>query len=102
MQIRSISEIIESTPDFKRSYQTAKYTGFVGTACLIISILLIVYQFTYGDTKTNLIIWAVLLIASIFLSYLSRKMMRTILLKAERIKAMEMNQALQRQGGLQE
>lgn len=92
MDYLSITDVIASNPELKRSYRTAKMTSFVGTACLVISILLILYQFLYGQTKTNLIIWVVLLLASIFLSILARSMMRKVLMKAERMRV-EMMQA---------
>jgi multisubunit Na+/H+ antiporter MnhG subunit len=92
MDYLSISAVIASDPELKSSYRTAKITSFVGTACLVISILLILYQFLYGQTKTNLIIWVILLLASIFLSILARSMMRKVLVRAERVRLEKMNQ----------
>ena len=91
MEYISITDVIKSDLKLRKAYRFARNLSFLGTACLVISILLILYQFLYGDTKTTLVIWVVLLLASIFLSIFSRKMMRTVVEKAERIRIEKMS-----------
>ncbi|PHQ81186.1 MAG: hypothetical protein COB66_02875 [Coxiella sp. (in: Bacteria)] len=97
MAYRTIQDIIASNPELKRAYTSARIVSMTGTACLIASLLLLVYQFMYSNTRTNMIIWAALLIISIFLSFLGRKMMRNVAYVADRIKAKGINDALDKQ-----
>lgn len=93
MEYVSISDVIKGDEKLRKSYRLSRNLSYLGTTCLVISILLILYQFLYGDTKATLIIWVVLLLASIFLSIISRGMMRKVIEKAERIRVEKMSQA---------
>lgn len=93
MDYISVTDVIKSNAELRKSYRVARVLGYVSTTCLVVSILLILYQFLYGETKLTLIIWVVLLLASIFLSIFSRGMLRRVLEKAERIRVEKMTSA---------
>ncbi len=84
MRYESLLHVYMADPTLKRSYRNAKFTSISGTICFIVTIILLVYQYMYGQTRIGLIIWAVLLVGSILLSMLGRRMMRRVLLQAQK------------------